>query len=77
MSFTFHIFNHSKLIDSNEGVETTMSKKKILVIEDEFDIAQLLKIHLSELCDQVQLVHDGEQGLNLALNQTWSAIILD
>lgn len=77
MSFTFHIFNHDKLIDSNEGVETTMSKKKILVIEDEFDIAQLLKIHLSELCEQVQLVHDGEQGLNLALNQTWSAIILD
>lgn len=77
MSFSFHIFNHNKKIKTDEGVNTAMSKKKILVIEDEFDIAQLLKIHLSELCDQVQLVHDGEQGLNLAINQNWSAIILD
>ena len=54
-----------------------MPKKQILVIEDEYDIAQLLKIHLSELCQHVELSHDGEQGLNLALAQNWSAIILD
>ena len=54
-----------------------MSKKQILVIEDEYDIAQLLKIHLTELCDHVELIHDGEQGLNMALNRTWSAIVLD
>lgn len=77
MSFTFHIFNHNNLIKADEGVKTVMPHKKILVIEDEYDIAQLLKIHLSELCDQVQLVHDGEQGLNLAMNQNWSAIVLD
>ncbi len=77
MSFTFHIFNHNEPTHADEGEEPVMSQSKILVIEDEFDIAQLLKIHLSELCDQVQLVHDGEQGLNLALQQTWSAIILD
>ena len=47
------------------------------MIEDEFDIAQLLKIHLAELCDHVELIHDGEQGLNMALNRSWSAIVLD
>ena len=54
-----------------------MPDKKILVIEDEYDIAQLIHIHLSEFCSQVQLVHDGEQGLNMALSQTWDVIILD
>lgn len=54
-----------------------MPNKQILVIEDEYDIAQLLKIHLSEICQNVQLVHDGEQGLKMALAKTWDAIILD
>ena len=54
-----------------------MPNKRILVIEDEFDIAQLLKIHLSELCQHVELIHDGEQGLKMALAKSWSAIILD
>ncbi len=76
MSFSFHIFNHNN--HNNEpGEATDMPNKQILVIEDEFDIAQLIKIHLSELCEHVELVHDGEQGLNMALNRSWSAIILD
>ncbi|MEZ5470671.1 MAG: response regulator transcription factor [Marinicella sp.] len=54
-----------------------MKQKRILVIEDEYDIAQLLKIHLSEVCDQVHLVYDGEQGYRLATEQTWHAIVLD
>lgn len=54
-----------------------MTNKQILVIEDEFDIAQLLKIHLAELCQHVELVHDGEQGLKMALSKPWSAVILD
>ncbi len=54
-----------------------MPNKQILVIEDEFDIAQLLKIHLSELCQHVELVHDGEQGLKMALSKQWSAVVLD
>jgi len=54
-----------------------MPNKQILVIEDEYDIAQLIKIHLSEICQNVQLVHDGEQGLKMALAQSWDAIILD
>jgi DNA-binding response OmpR family regulator len=54
-----------------------MPNKQILVVEDEFDIAQLLKIHLSELCQRVQIIHDGEQGLKMALSQHWDAIVLD
>jgi DNA-binding response OmpR family regulator len=54
-----------------------MPEKKILVIEDEYDIAQLIHIHLSELSQQVTLVHDGQQGLDLALHQHWDVIVLD
>lgn len=77
MSFTFHVFKNNHLNQADEGVEPIMSNNKILVIEDEFDIAQLIKIHLSEICDQVQLVHDGEQGLKMALQHEWSAVVLD
>ncbi len=77
MSFTFHIFNHNKEDQESSGEIKEMPNKQILVIEDEFDIAQLLKIHLSELCQHVEISHDGEQGLNLALNKNWSAIVLD
>jgi len=77
MSFTFHIFSHNNKNQETSGEIEHMPNKQILVIEDEFDIAQLLKIHLSELCQHVELSHDGEQGLNLALNKKWSAIVLD
>lgn len=54
-----------------------MASKQILVIEDEYDIAQLLRIHLADLCDHVELIHDGEQGLKQALSRPWAAIVLD
>jgi DNA-binding response OmpR family regulator len=52
-------------------------KSKILIIEDEYDIAKLVKLHLSELCDKIEITNDGIKGLELALNREWSAIILD
>ncbi|MFK8011836.1 MAG: response regulator transcription factor [Marinicellaceae bacterium] len=52
-------------------------KSKILIIEDEFDIAQLIKLHLSELCDKIEICSDGKLGLQTALDREWSAIILD
>ncbi len=54
-----------------------MPNKRILVIEDHPGSRMLLKIHLAEICQHVELVHDGEQGLNMALAKPWSAIILD
>lgn len=51
--------------------------KSVLVIEDEQDIAQLLHLHLLELCDDVVLAGDGSHGLELALERDWSLIILD
>ena len=54
-----------------------MQKKKVLVIEDERDIAALLQLHLSDWADQVTLSHDGREGLQLAESGSWDAIVLD
>ncbi|OYU76131.1 MAG: DNA-binding response regulator [Alphaproteobacteria bacterium PA3] len=51
--------------------------KKILVVEDERDIAELVALHLSDLPAQVTLAHDGNHGLALAQGQAWDAIVLD
>ncbi len=51
---------------------------RLLVIEDETDIAELIVMHLSELPAQVACVHDGPSGLRLATTQPpWDAIVLD
>ncbi len=54
-----------------------MNSKQILVVEDELDIAHLIKIHLMDVCDQVTLVHDGAQAVQLLKQKKWDAIILD
>ncbi len=53
------------------------SKRRILVVEDERDIAELIALHLSELPAEVTLAHDGTRGLQLALGSHWDAIVLD
>ena len=52
-------------------------KSKILVIEDEYDIAQLIKLHLSDICEKVEIASDGHTGLKMALEREWSVIVLD
>ena len=42
------------------------SNRKILVVEDERDIAELIALHLAELPAEVTLAHDGPHGLQLA-----------
>jgi two-component system, OmpR family, response regulator len=51
--------------------------KQILVVEDDRDIANLLKLHLSDLGYNVDLVHDGEQGLEAAGTGRYDLVVLD
>lgn len=51
--------------------------RKILVIEDEKDIAHLVELHLRDLGCDVTLAHDGRVGLDLALAQQFDLIVLD
>jgi len=50
---------------------------EILVVEDDKDIAHLTTLHLKDAGYSVDCVHDGEDGLNAALEQPYDLIILD
>jgi len=50
---------------------------KILVIEDDKDIAQLIRLHLEDLNCEVDLTHDGNKGLEQAIGKAYDLIILD
>lgn len=52
-------------------------KERILIVEDDRSIAELQKDYLEMYDFEVQLVHDGLEGLNYALQEDYSLIILD
>jgi DNA-binding response OmpR family regulator len=51
--------------------------RRILVIEDDVDIARLVELHLRDGGYEVSLAHDGTAGLGLALAKPFDLIILD
>jgi DNA-binding response OmpR family regulator len=51
--------------------------KKILIIEDNRDLARLLKTHLRDLAFQVDLAFDGPAGIAKAQAENYDLIILD
>lgn len=54
-----------------------MTKRRVLVVEDERDIAKLLKLHLEDAGFEVSLAADGHQGMRMALDDQWDLVILD
>ncbi len=51
--------------------------RKILVIEDNEDIASLLSLHLGDMDCHVRVAADGNSGFELARDGEWDLIILD
>lgn len=54
-----------------------MSKGKILVIEDEKNLARFIELELRHEGYETFIQHNGRKGLELALNLDWDAILLD
>ena len=52
-------------------------QKRILVIEDERDIAELIRLHLDDLGFFVSVAVDGNAGLRRASMRSWDLIVLD
>ncbi len=50
---------------------------KILIVEDDSDIADLIRVNLLEIAPCIEHCSDGKEGLDLALNQTFEVVILD
>ena len=51
--------------------------KKVLVIEDDADIVELVRIHLADLDCEVKATGEGREGLRLGLTGGFDLIILD
>jgi len=62
-----------------ESIHTKISENKmpLLIIEDQIEIAKLIEINLKMLGLDVELIHNGRQGLDAILTQNYSAILLD
>jgi len=54
-----------------------MALRRILLVEDETDIAELVVLHLQDLCDEIVVASDGHEGMRLASSSDWALIILD
>jgi len=73
---------YSSYADKNGTHETNreivqMSERRILLVEDEKDIADLVALHLRDLCDEVVIARDGYEGMRLATTAEWALIVLD
>ena len=55
----------------------TRKPRRVLVVEDDRDIAALVRLHLPDLGCEVQLADDGAAGLALAQAQAFDLVILD
>jgi len=55
---------------SNDGL-------RLLVIDDDRQLCKLIKDYLKPLGYDVSAAHNGAEGLEMALHESWSAIILD
>ncbi|MGD2033574.1 MAG: response regulator transcription factor [Bacteroidales bacterium] len=51
--------------------------EKVLIIEDDVDISELISIHLSDMGFTTEKVFEGREGLLKALNSRYKLIILD
>ena len=51
--------------------------KKVLVVEDDRDMVELLEIHLKDLDCEMDLAYDGQTGLQKALAYDYDLMVLD
>ncbi|MBE9548269.1 MAG: response regulator transcription factor [Proteobacteria bacterium] len=48
-----------------------------MVIEDEYDIAQLIRLHLNDIDCEVTIARNGHEGMRLVFAQAWDLVMLD
>ena len=54
-----------------------MDKSNILIIEDEVKIARFIQLELQYEGYNVEICHDGREGLSLVVQNNYDLIILD
>ena len=61
----------------NMQLKESYTQHKILIIEDDKDITNLLAINLQDMGYEVKLAHDGQTGLELTISDQFNLVILD
>jgi DNA-binding response OmpR family regulator len=57
---------------------TAAPQRRVLILEDEPDVASLIALHMGELPAAAQIESDGREGLRVALEQgPWDLLVLD
>lgn len=51
--------------------------RRFLVVEDELDLANLIKLHLEDFHAEIVHIDRGDLGLHKALSESWDLMILD
>jgi len=66
-------------INKQQNITKTnhLKMKKVLVVEDDIDIVNLLEIHLKDMNCDLTKSHEGIDGLDKALKNEYDLIILD
>ena len=52
-------------------------KQKILIVDDDNNIAELISLYLTKECFDTKIVNDGEEALSLAKENNYDIILLD
>lgn len=52
-------------------------KRRVLIVEDEQDIAELVKLHLGDVAQELMIAEDGHSGLRHISNTRWDLVVLD
>ena len=54
-----------------------VSKQKILIVDDDTNIAELISLYLTKECYETKMVHDGESALRELQSFQPNLILLD
>ena len=65
------------MVSAAQETSRTERRCRILVIEDDRDIAHLIEMHLKDINCDVVLAHDGLTGLNLSVGEQFDLVVLD
>jgi len=61
--------------DQNQAQETGVGR--VLVIDDDRELCELVREYLVQECLHVDLIHEGKHGLEQALSGKYDVVILD
>ena len=59
------------------GPSQRAMQRSVLVVEDDHDIAELIRLHLRDQGLDVVVCNDGAAGLRQALGRSWDLLVLD